>query len=126
MNEFKQKRRPLKFYYSNVLIFFLFIILVLVAKGVWNIYIKERLAIADKIERGEDLASLKSRQVFLENELNRLKTENGVEREIREKFNVKKDGENVAVIVYATATDDGLDKESSIMDNLTSWFKSIF
>lgn len=126
MHEFRQKRRPLRFYYSNVLIFFLFIILVLVAKGVWNIYIKERLAIADKIERGADIASLKSREAFLEKELNRLKTENGVEREIREKFNVKKDGENVAVIVYATATDDGLDKESSIIDNLTSWFKSIF
>ncbi len=126
MNEFKQKRRPFKFYYSNVLIFFLFIILVLVAKGVWNIYLKERLAIADKVERGEDIASLKSREVFLENELNRLKTENGVEREIREKFNVKKDGENVAVILYATATEDVLDKESSIIDNLASWFKSIF
>lgn len=126
MYEFRQKRRPLRFYYSNALIFFLFIILILVAKGVWNIYIKERFAIADKIDRGEDIASLKSRQFFLENELNRLKTENGVEREIRGKFNVKKEGENVAVIVYATTTEDNVDREPSIVESLISWFKNIF
>jgi len=126
MLEFRQKKRPLKFYYSNALIFFLFVIFVLVLKGVWNIYVKERLAIADKIDRVEDIASLKSRKLFLENELNRLKTENGVEREIREKFNVKKEGENVAVIIYATTTEEGIEKGSSIIKNLTSWFSGIF
>lgn len=126
MLEFRQKKRPLKFYYSNALIFFLFVIFVLVLKGVWNIYVKERLAIADKIDRVEDIASLKSRKLFLENELNRLKTENGVEREIREKFNVKKEGENVAVIIYATTTEEGIEKGSSIVKNLTSWFNGIF
>ena len=126
MHEFRQKKRPLKFYYSNALIFFLFVIFVLVLKGVWNIYVKERLAIADKIDRVEDIASLKSRKLFLENELNRLKTENGVEREIREKFNVKKEGENVAVIIYATTTEEGIEKGSSIVKNLTSWFNGIF
>ena len=126
MHEFRQKKRQLKFYYSNALIFFLFVIFVLVLKGVWNIYVKERLAIADKIDRVEDIASLKSRKLFLENELNRLKTENGVEREIREKFNVKKEGENVAVIIYATTTEEGIETGSSIIKNLTSWFSGIF
>ena len=103
----------------------LFIILILIAKGVWNIYGKERSAMADRIDTERQIAALRERQTFLENEVNRLKTKNGVEREIREKFNVKKEGEEVAVIVDEP-TDPDNEQKPSLTSRLASWFKRIF
>ncbi len=39
------------------------------------------------------------REDFLEGEISRLRTEQGVEEILRQKFNIKKDGEEVLVII---------------------------
>lgn len=125
MYEFRQKKRLGRFLYSNMILAVLFIVLILIGKGVWNIYVKERSAMADRVDAERQIATLKERHTFLENEVNRLKTQNGIEREIREKFNVKKSEEEVAIIIDATTTEINEGKDSSFVGGVILWFKKL-
>ena len=51
-----------------------------------------------------ELSSLEQRDKELSSRIDRLKTDRGLEEEIRKKFNVAKDGEGVVIIVPKSST----------------------
>ena len=56
------------------------------------------------MEVTREYESLKSRKDMLESEINRLKTDGGIEEEIRGKFNVAKPGETVVTVINSSGS----------------------
>lgn len=79
----------------------LMIIAVFLGNAVWNVYQKYREA-AEKTTIAEtQLKKLEERELQLSASLASLKTSHGVEKELREKFGVVKDGEEMILIIDA-------------------------
>lgn len=62
-------------------------------------YTKQRETAEKRAQLAQSLAELEQREASLESEIERLRTQRGVEKEIRERFNVAREGERVMVIV---------------------------
>lgn len=94
-----QKKRYERALYSKPTIFLLIILVIFLGKAVLNVYekaqnTKENLELAQV-----ELDVLKARGTLLEDKISVLGTPKGIEAEIRDKFNVVKEGESVIVIV---------------------------
>ena len=125
MFDFQQKRKIKKVIYSRITIFILLIVVILLARSTYQIFKKERLSSASYSEVKKEYDSLKGRQTMLDSEIARLKTENGVEEEIRSKFSVAKPGETVVVIVDSSSSSstDNNELTASVWSRFISWFK---
>ncbi len=99
MREFQERKRLKRLIYSKPVLIFLFILLVLVIDGTWKIYQKERESRANLARVENQLTTLKERSGNLSSDVTRLKTEQGMEEEIRSKYEVSKPGEQLLVIV---------------------------
>ena len=99
MSQFQKQSYKKKIMYSPITLVVLAIVLVIVLYGVIGIIPKYRNAIAEKNAVLKKQAVLEERQNHLNEELNKLKTPEGFEEDIREKLNVIKDGEQVIVVV---------------------------
>ena len=109
MLRFYQKKTFRRVLYSKGAFIALALIFFWGLKATWGIYQKEVEARAHAQEARTILAQLKGREQFLRAELDRLSTHRGVEAEIRKKFPLVKEGEEVAVVIdppkeSATAT----------------------
>src|SRR4051812_37175339 len=99
MREFQEKHQFRKRLYSKTVLFILAIVIILIARGVFGVYAKEK-ATRDELARVDnEKGVIQTRYDSLENNSERLKTEEGMEAEIRGKFDVAKSGEGVIVIV---------------------------
>ncbi len=104
MREFNQKKRYKKFLYSPITIFFVFILLVSLLKGLWGVYTKESLS-RDNLKREQvELNKLIQREENLAQVVEYLKTHEGIEAEIRNKFRMVKEGESISVILEQEST----------------------
>ncbi len=127
MFDFYEKRKIKQWLYSWPFIVILIIISVFLIHGVWGVYQQERLTRINKSQRLEYLKGLKTREDALQKEINHLNTKRGMEEEIRQKFEVAKNGEKVIVIVEPPVSDSGVeDKRSSnifdrILDSIVFW-----
>ncbi|HVS79409.1 MAG TPA: septum formation initiator family protein [Candidatus Paceibacterota bacterium] len=99
MLQYNEKTKLRRRIYSIPVFVVLLVITILVVRGTWDVYWKrvESRQNLDKVT--EQAAALESRQAELNDEIDRLQTQAGVEEEIRKKFSVVKDGEQVAVLV---------------------------
>ena len=104
MVDFQQKKKIRKIIYSRITIIILFVVIIFLAKAVYDIYVKERMSSEGVSMIEKDYNSLKERQDMLKYEISKLKTKEGIEEEIREKYNVAKPGETVVVIVDSTSS----------------------
>lgn len=104
MREFQTLRKKRKWLYSKWTILALFVVFILGLDSVWNIYQKEKLSKANLDQASLELNTLKERQAALEHSIGRLATPQGLDEEIRNKFSVAKDGEEVAIIVDRART----------------------
>lgn len=77
----------------------LVVVIVLLARGTWGVYQKEKESRANVAMVQAELKTLKERKAVLEGETSRLATEEGVEAALREKYQVSKQGESVLVVV---------------------------
>ena len=99
MKQFQDKKKIRSKLYSITSIIILSILLIILVKAVWNIYQKEEESRkAREISNGK-LLELKTRESKLLAETESLKTNLGLEEEIRSKFSVAKPGEEVILIV---------------------------
>lgn len=80
---------------------------------------------ANKMNRAyiNELESLATKEANLHTELNELATAEGVEQEIREKFRVTKEGEQIVVIVPQKKTANDTDGQSK---GLFSFLRNLF
>lgn len=99
MLDFQRKKKIRKILYSPIILVVLGIVFILLSSGVWGVYTKAQLS-AQNLEREKlEFEKLAIRQKNLASSIDYLKTEQGVENEIRTKFRAIKEGEQVVVIV---------------------------
>ncbi len=123
--DFQQKKTVRMIMYSKVTLFVLFVLVVLFCRGVWNVYQKEKfsrdgLAVAEK-----KYADLSVRKDFLESQIQKMKTEEGLEEEIRNKFSVTKKGE-VSVLIVDSSSSTVEDSGDKIQKSLWQSFLDLF
>lgn len=124
MLEFSQRRRLRRMLYSKPVAIALLLLVGFLSYTTYGMYQTSHEAYLRKQTAAAKLADLEERQDFLTGEIARLKTDRGVEAEVRQKFDVAKEGEKVIVIVEekATSTDDRPQK-TGIWATVKNWFK---
>lgn len=99
MFEFQKRKKIRKIIHSPYFLAFFFFLFILVLKGTYGVYTKDRISYEklniEKIENNK----LLERKNNLTSSIDFLKTERGIESEIRSKFRAVKDGESVTVII---------------------------
>jgi len=99
MLEFQEKKKLRKILYSKATLVALFVVLFFIAKATIGIYYKQKASGENLAKAREEFAELEKREKMLNSEIDRFKTDGGVEEEIRKKFMVGKEGEQVIVII---------------------------
>lgn len=125
MLPFQERKKFRKFLYSKANILVLLVLVVLAARGAWHMYEKAAIARAERAESLKALAEVEDRKAALETSLERLKSAQGVEEELRQKFTVARPGEEVVVVVDADAKkgkNGSGAQEKSFWQRLASFF----
>ncbi len=107
--DIQQKRKFRNIIYSKFTLAFLFLLVLLALHSTWRVYLKKRESIAMKETSSQRLSELEARNAELDGKIRKLATVSGVEEEIRSKFSVAKDNENMVIIVRedaATTTEE--------------------
>ncbi|MBU1558134.1 septum formation initiator family protein [Patescibacteria group bacterium] len=99
MKDFNEKRKMNNIVYSKVSIFVLLVLIFFVGKGAWGAYSDVILTKENKEIAEQQLRELEEREAKILDEILDLKTEEGQEREIRNKYRVVKEGEHMIMIV---------------------------
>jgi cell division protein FtsB len=99
MREFQEKKRFRKILYSKGSLVVLSILILFFGHATWGVYKKQSESAANALQAQNALQKLEDRQKVLDTELDKLKTEEGIEEEIRSKYGVSKPGEHVLIIV---------------------------
>jgi len=99
-------------------------LIIISAKGVFNIYKKEKITQENLINAEEELKNINEREIFLNTQIDKIGTENGKEKELKNKYNIVKENEKVIVIV-----DEKKENENFNLDEKTgfwAWVSDIF
>ncbi len=125
MIDFQQKRKIKKVFYSRFILASLFILVFFVGLQVYNIFEKQRLSKDSLLSVYEEYEGLVKRERMLISEIERLKTKDGIEEEIRNKFDVARPGEHVVVVVDSGSNSSGVDLEKNTgwLESFLNWFK---
>ena len=104
MRSFEQRRDPARLFLRRLGILALVLLLAVAVSGVWGVYKKERDSYALRILSEAELADLAQRKMRLESDLERLRTDRGVEEELREQYALAGAGERLIIIVDPSST----------------------
>ncbi len=77
----------------------LLVLIAIALRGVWGVYKKSQESRILKTEAEATLRDLKSREQELRTDIASLKSDRGVEAELRERYDLAREGESVVVIV---------------------------
>ena len=103
MRELERRRKFKSIVQSPVMLVVFLVVVAFMGKSVWNVYQKEQVS-ASRLERTQnEMAGLEARNATLTKSVDYLKTNEGIDAEIRNKFRGVRDGEEVAVIVESHA-----------------------
>lgn len=109
MFDFHEKRKIRGWLYSKVTIGALFLVAFLISYNVIERFNVEREMAAKRFEQEEELSELRQRAAALETKVEHLKNSRGVEEELRSRFDVAREGEQVVVIVGDAETSEDLE-----------------
>lgn len=104
----------------------LFVLFLVALNSVYGVYQKKESANNFLTKMNEEAKDLKEREAFLNNELQKLETEEGLKFEIKKKLNVALSGESVAIIVSETKATSTKLSEPSSFQQLKNFFKNLF
>ncbi|OGZ10500.1 MAG: hypothetical protein A3D65_04130 [Candidatus Lloydbacteria bacterium RIFCSPHIGHO2_02_FULL_50_13] len=96
--DFRERSKLRRLLYAKPTIIALAVLVALLLNSSWGAYQKSRGALSKEEKAERELAALVAREKELNEDIARLKTEAGVEAEIRERFMVAKEGEKVMII----------------------------
>ncbi|MFH1626879.1 MAG: septum formation initiator family protein [bacterium] len=123
MKNFQQKKQFHKIIYSKLSIIILLILIIFLIKPTYNIYKKSKLSSDNYNEIKKNYENLENRKNMLESGINKLKTDNGIEEEIRSKFNVAKSGETVIKIINSSSSvSTSTNKQKNFWEKLINRF----
>ncbi len=97
--DIKKRNKFGKIAYSWPVLILLTGLIILAGKNVFEVYKNEQTSHRNKEKSEEVFASLENRNNLIVVEIETLKTEKGIEAEIRNKFRVVKEGEQLAIII---------------------------
>ena len=119
MKELRDKERFRRMIYSIPSLIFLAIISFVLARGAIRVVIKEEGSRSRVEALKQQANTMMLREQVLEKNIAHLKTSEGVEDEIRDKFSAVPDGEHVAIIINNKRS------ATSTEDNTLSWYERI-
>jgi hypothetical protein len=99
MEEFHERRRARKFLHSRYAIAFLLIVAAILVRGLWGVWGKYQKSQALLSSAQNDLSGIEERQKTLSQAVSALSTDEGKERELRDRFALVKPGEHLVVLV---------------------------
>lgn len=125
MFEFNSKNKY-NFWHSPLVLIVFFCILILFVYNIIGLVEKERETAKKKNIILANIENLHKRENILNKEIEKLKTEEGIEETIREKYQVVKEGEKMVVIVDEEKPIEVTKKNVVIGNNFLEWIKKIF
>ncbi len=99
MLDIQQKRKFRNIIYHRVTLILLALLVMLVLHSTWRVYMKKKESVLLKETSVQRLAELEARNSELDGKIKKLDTVSGVEEEIRSKYSVAKESENMVIIV---------------------------
>jgi len=124
MLDFKEKQILKKIIYSKFTLIFLIFLLVIVVKGVWRVYGEAKMTKENRILAQQELEELENRKRKIELKLEELNSDLGLEKEIRNKFSVVKEGEKMIMILDEKKSNYKSDlKKDNFWSKILDWFK---
>jgi len=112
MSSILKKKRYERMLYSRPMAVFLIVLIFFLSRAVIGVYEKAQSTSENMEVAHEELITLQERGDLLEDKLSTLGTPKGVEAEIRDKFNVIKEGESVIMLIDSDVEEVG-DSEST-------------
>lgn len=127
MKDFQQRKKVRRVLYSRNVIIVLSIITILLVRGAFGVMQKNIESKKNVALLNTQLEDARVKNQELTKNIAILSTEEGVESEIRQKFSVSKDGEQVAVIVdpKPVPRDEKADN-GGLWGSVKSWFLGLF
>ena len=108
---------------STPVLVFLFIVLFFIMKGSFGVYQKYSLS-KNRLENSQaDLAVLEEKKENIENKIEKIQTDTGIEKEVRSKFDVAREGEKLIIIVEDEVKVDEQEKETGFFTTIKGWFQ---
>ena len=104
----------------------LLLVFVVLLNSVNRVYKKKKEVEKALTQMQSEMVALEDRNEFLKNSLEKLKTKEGVEFEIRKKLNVAEVGESVAIIVEEESTEITPKPKISFWQKIKDFFGGLF
>ena len=120
MATFQQRRDPMRLMWRRLLALGLFILVIIALRGVWGVYEKSNDSYALKMEAEAKLEELQKRESELRADIANLRSEKGVEAELRERYDLAAEGEGVVVIVDPPSATK--EPRQTKMQQIRNWF----
>lgn len=99
MASFGKKKKITEYVYSRPVVFFLGVLIVFLSFSVYERYVVERAMFKRQVETQKQKQELIERKQMLEERVEYLNGERGIEEEIRTHFDVAREGEKVVILV---------------------------
>jgi len=111
MRQFQEKKKIKAKLYSKPVLIGLVVLSLLCAKAVANIFVKYRESKETLRVTNARLDELMNRKLSLDHDIKNLESDEGVEEELRKKFNVANPGEKMIVVVENEVEEEIEEKE---------------
>lgn len=112
--------------YSYPVLIFLLVILFFIIKGSFGVYQKYSFSKNELKKSESELIVLEEKKSNLSEQVAHLDTETGIEKEIRSKFDVAKEGEKLIVIVDDEVEQEVIVEEKGFVGNFLTTIKGWF
>lgn len=121
-----QNKRKKKMY-AKIVVFSSVILAVVLVRPTWNIWQKYQQSKREVRLAEKEFQELKERIAYLEAEQEKLKTQSGLEEEVVKKFDVVREGEELAVIVEEEPEEiEEKEEKSSVSKFFEKYFGWLF
>lgn len=129
MREFQERRKLRRFFFSRPAFAVFSVAAIFLAFSVFKVYKKSSQAVLKNTAVLKDIADTNKRKGELEANLQKLKTEQGVEEELRKKFQIKKPGEEFFVVIEKEPPADNANYSGSqgkvILEKVLNFLKNV-
>ena len=125
MLEFQEKKNIRRFLYAKPTLFFIAVILLFSLNSTYKMYEKAAETNGDRSLTLREKETLLAKENELSERISKLKTERGMEEEIRNKYRVVKNGEGVIIVVGAgenQANAAAATSTASLFYRIKGWF----
>jgi cell division protein FtsB len=126
MRQFEKRRKIRQFIYSKLVILVLIFFIVLIAKGTWGVYQKSKISLERRDLAMIELQEVNERKSDLEQDIARLESRVGIEEELRTRYSLSKDKEQVVIIIDEDPQSETVDEEKKgLIKRTMSLFKKL-